>query len=124
MYKKAYRAEFEAQPPFNFELTVHKPAGWWWSTPNEIYEDDTLWTAARFNHKLLGLKLSAKGTPQKPNVQCEIYTNQNLTNDEKTAAAHTIKRALNVDEDLHEFYVLARKDKILCDVIRDLYNLT
>jgi len=28
--------------PFDFSLTVAKPAGWPWSTPKEIFENNTL----------------------------------------------------------------------------------
>jgi hypothetical protein len=28
--------------PFDFALTVAKPAGWPWSTPKEIFENKTL----------------------------------------------------------------------------------
>jgi hypothetical protein len=31
---------FRGVPPYSFELTVHKPAGWWWSTPNKVFENE------------------------------------------------------------------------------------
>ena len=39
--KKAFTVEFEAISPYNFELTLRKPAGWYWSTPEETCEKDT-----------------------------------------------------------------------------------
>jgi 3-methyladenine DNA glycosylase/8-oxoguanine DNA glycosylase len=123
LYKEAHDTEFNAKPPFSFELTVHKPAGWWWSTPNEIYEKDTLWTAARFDQKLLGLKLCSKGTTQRPRVQCQFFAQENLTNEEKSTATNVVNKALNVKEDLSEFYSLAKKDKILRDVVEDLCGM-
>jgi len=47
--------EFETVPPYSFEYTVNKPAGWWWSTPDEQFEKGTLWTATRFKGQLFGL---------------------------------------------------------------------
>jgi len=59
--KEAYSVEFEAVPPYSFELTVHKPAGWW-SAPSEAFENSVLWTATRFGSKLIGLKIESSGT--------------------------------------------------------------
>jgi len=123
LYKEAHRVEFEAASPFNFEFTVHKPAGWWWSTPNEIFEDGVLWTAARFDHKLLGLKLCSKGTLRKPCVKCQVFAPERLSDEEKANVTSTVKRALRVEEDLREFYALARKDTILRDVVKDLCGM-
>jgi hypothetical protein len=53
--------ELEAIPPYSFELTLRKPAGWYWSTPQEIFEKDTCWSVTRFNKALLGLKLHSTG---------------------------------------------------------------
>jgi hypothetical protein len=38
VFKEAYSVEFEPVPPYSFELTVHKPAGWSWSAPDEVFE--------------------------------------------------------------------------------------
>jgi 3-methyladenine DNA glycosylase/8-oxoguanine DNA glycosylase len=123
LYKETHCSEFEAKPPFSFELTVHKPAGWWWSTPNEIYEEGTLWTAARFNRKLLGLKLCSKGTSPRPRVRCQFFAQESPTKEEKSTETNIVKKALNVEEDLSEFYALAKKDKILRDVVEDLCGM-
>ena len=123
MHKEAHRVEFEATPPFSFELTVHKPAGWWWSTPNEIFENGVLWTAARFDHTLLGLKLCSKGTMQKPCVQCQVFAPERLSDEQKANVAGTVKRALGVEEDLREFYTLTQKDTILRNVVEDLCGM-
>jgi hypothetical protein len=37
----------KAIPPYDFALTVHKPAGWSLLTPFEIFEKGVLWTAMR-----------------------------------------------------------------------------
>jgi hypothetical protein len=52
VFKEAYRAELDAVPPYSFELTVHKPAGWWWSTPDEVFENGICWTVTRFKDAL------------------------------------------------------------------------
>jgi DNA-3-methyladenine glycosylase II len=120
---KAYSAEFEAVPPYSFELTVHKPAGWWWSTPNEIFESNVLWTATRFNSRLIGLKLESVGTLQKPRVRCEVSAEKKMSDTDKAIVTRMVKRALRVEENISEFYALARKDCVLRDVVEDLYGM-
>jgi DNA-3-methyladenine glycosylase II len=121
--KKAYSAEFEAVPPYSFELTVHKPAGWWWSTPNEIFENNVLWTTARFNSQLVGLKLESAGTLQKPQVCCEVFAEKKMNDTDKAMVTRMVKRALRVEENISEFYTLARNDHVLRGVVEDLYGM-
>jgi len=118
-------SSIELQPiaPFNFKLTVHKPAGWWFSTPNEFFEDETLWTAARLEGKLLGLKLRSAGTLLKPKLSCTIYSESPLNGETKSRLERTLKRALRVDEDINGFYSMAKKDEILREVVQDLYGM-
>jgi DNA-3-methyladenine glycosylase II len=121
--KETYSFEAEAIPPYNFELTMHKPAGWWWSTPDEIYKNPTCWTLTRFNGKLLGLKIQSTGTTQKPQMHCTTYSKKELAAQEKQDVTRIVERALKTQEDLTEFYKLAKKDKILSAVVKDLYGM-
>ena len=121
--KEAYSIEIEATPPFNFELTVHKPAGWWWSTPDETFEKDTLWTVARFKNALIGLKLKSLGTIEKPRIRCTIFSKAKISKTEAQDITRTVKRALNTEQDITEFYKLAQKDKILNAAVKDLYGM-
>jgi 3-methyladenine DNA glycosylase/8-oxoguanine DNA glycosylase len=121
--KEACSIEFEAVPPYRFELTVHKPAGWWWSTPDELFEDGTCWTATRFRNTLLGLKLESTGTLQKPRIQCTVFSKAALRPSETYQIMHMLKRALGTEEDLTEFYRLAQKDEVLSAVVNDLYGM-
>jgi 3-methyladenine DNA glycosylase/8-oxoguanine DNA glycosylase len=121
--KEAYSVEVKAAPPYSFELTVHKPAGWWWSTPAEVFESATCWTATRFRNTLLGLKLKSTGTLQKPRVQCTIFSKAEISRVEKQDITRMLKRALRTEEDLTEFYKLAKKDEILSAVVKDLYGM-
>jgi DNA-3-methyladenine glycosylase II len=121
--KEACSLELEAVPPYSFELTVHKPAGWWWSTPAEIFEDSTCWTVTRFRNLLLGLKLESTGTLQKPRIQCTVFAKAELSHAIEQDIMRMLKRALRTEEDLTEFYKLAQKDKILSAVVKDLYGM-
>jgi hypothetical protein len=111
--KQAGSATLNAVAPYNFELTVHKPAGWWWSIPDEKYEKGTLWTATRFNGALIGLKLRAAGTPRNPAVDCTFFSSRKLVDEEKGGLMRMLRRALLTDQNLGEFYALAEKDDIL-----------
>ncbi|MBT0158415.1 hypothetical protein G4O51_00330 [Candidatus Bathyarchaeota archaeon A05DMB-2] len=121
--KETFSVEFDAVPPYSFELTLHKPAGWWWSTPDEIFEDGVCWTVTRFNGELLGLKIWSTGTLQKPRMHCAVYSKAKVGNLEKQGITRMVKRALKAEEDLTEFYRLSRRDDILRGVVKDLYGM-
>ena len=121
--KKVHSFELNAVPPYSFDLTVHKPAGWWWATPYEIYEADVLWTAMRIRENLIGLKLESLGAPMKPRIGCHVYSESEPREELKGEAQRSIRRALRTDEDLNPFYEMALKDDILRDVVQDLRGM-
>ncbi|HYA78373.1 MAG TPA: hypothetical protein VEF91_06605, partial [Verrucomicrobiae bacterium] len=118
-----YSFKIDAIPPYNFELTIRKPAGWWWSSIDEEFKNDTCWTATRFKDELLGLKLRSTGDTDKPQIHCKIYSQAKMTASAKQLIKHMLKRALKTEEDLTPFYNLSRKDNILRDAVLDLYGM-
>jgi DNA-3-methyladenine glycosylase II len=121
--KEAFSVEFEAVPPYSFELTLHKPAGWWWSTPDEIFEGGICWTLTRFNGELLGLKIWSNGDAEKPRIHCTVYSKVEVGGSEKQGITRMVKRALKAEEDLGGFYKLSLNDDILHGVVKDLYGM-
>jgi DNA-3-methyladenine glycosylase II len=121
--KATYSEKVEAAPPYSFERTLHKPAGWWWSTPDEIFENSTCWTVTRFNGKLLGLKFWFSGTLQKPRIHCTIFSKGKVNALEKLGITRMVKRALKTEENLTAFYKLSQKDDVLRGVVKDLYGM-
>lgn len=121
--EKEYAFDLRAIPPYNFSLTVHKPAGWSWSTPKELFEVNTLWTTTRFKNNLIGIKLISIGTLMKPKIRCTLFSDEEFTDAEKSDLAIRLKRALRTEEDINEFYRIAKKDDILRDIIEDLYGM-
>jgi 3-methyladenine DNA glycosylase/8-oxoguanine DNA glycosylase len=117
-----FSVEFEAIPLYNFELTIRKPAGWFWSTPEEIFEEGTCWSVTRFTGELLGLKLCSVGTAKKSRVRCEIYSQTKLNDSDRQTITLMLKRALKVEADLKGFYELSQKDDLLQGVGKDLYG--
>ncbi len=110
-------------PPYNFELTVHKPAGWTLFSPLEVFEKEILWTALHLNNMLVGLKLSSKGSTHQPLLKIELFLKDVPTSEQKEAIKHMISSKLSVHEDLEEFYRMARKDPILKHTLNDLYGM-
>ena len=104
-------------------LPIRKPAGWWWSTPQEVYAAETCWTAMRLNGQLVGLKLQSKGTVQQPKIHCVVYCRGSIDAVGRQGIERILRRALKIDEDLCDFYRLAQKDPILRDAVKDLYGM-
>ena len=125
MAKLTRRFEFplRPRPPYDFELTVHKPAGWSLFTPFEVFDKSILWTALHIDGVLTGLKLSSQGSIERPLIKAQVF----LKDPPSTAQKDNIERALTfrlrVGEDLGAFYFMARKDPILRHTIDDLYGM-
>ena len=118
------RLRFEALPPYDFALTVHKPAGWPLSTPSEMFEKGVLWTALRMPPgKLFGLKLWSEGPVKKPEMVCKIYSHQNIRASERRELFKTLTWMLNLREDIEEFYALAEHDSLVRVLREDLYGM-
>ncbi len=111
------------RPPYNFELTVHKPAGWSLFSPLEVFEKGILWTALHLNGMLVGLKLSSKGSTKQPLLKIGVFLKDFPTSEQKEAIKHMLSSKLSVYEDLEGFYRMARKDPILKYTVNDLYGM-
>jgi|WetSurMetagenome_2_1015567.scaffolds.fasta_scaffold103527_1 DNA-3-methyladenine glycosylase II len=101
--------------PFDFALTVAKPAGWAWSTPKEIFGHSTLWTAVRVRDLPVGLKMSAR----KNRVLVRAYTESPLTQEDSDDLQDMLRIALGADEDLEGFYRFAQDDPVLRQAVAD-----
>jgi 3-methyladenine DNA glycosylase/8-oxoguanine DNA glycosylase len=113
----------QPKPPYNFDLTVHKPAGWSLFTPAEIFEEGTLWTALHINGMLTCLKLRSEGTIERPMIQADVFMREKPASDRKEAIRQTLACRLNIDQDLGAFYYMARRDPILMHTVDDLYGM-
>jgi len=114
----------KAVAPYDFSLTVHKPAGWSLLTPFEILESDTLWTAIRTpSGKIFGLKLRSLGTVKKPEISCDVHSLKKLSMNERKELSNTITWMLNLEEDIRQFYALAERDPLVKVLLKDLYGM-
>ena len=121
----AHRYKFAITPtaPFDFKLTVKKPAEWSLFNADEIYEANTLWTATRLQGRLLGLKLCSAGSVEKPHIDVTLFAADRLTDHELTGLESALVTLIGADQDLNDFYSMARKDDILKHTIEDLYGM-
>lgn len=111
------------KPPYNFELTVHKPAGWSLFTPFEVFDKGVLWTALHIDGILTGLKLCSRGTIERPLIQAQVYIKDRPTSGQKDSIEEAVADRLNIEDDLGAFYFMARKDPILRHTIDNLYGM-
>jgi DNA-3-methyladenine glycosylase II len=109
--------------PFDFRLTVRKPAGWDLFTSEEIYEGETLWTGIRFKGGPVGLKLESRGTLENPKVDVGVYSASRISARDEVDLRETLTVSLGARQDLSGFYDFAMKDGILKHVIEDLYGM-
>ena len=108
--QKSFEFEVRVPPPFDFDLTVAKPAGWHWSTIGEIHQPGKLWTAFRLqNWKAVGVKLlkSSGGG------DVSVYAANPLGGLEKEEIKKIVARGLGQNEDLESFIKKYQNDPIL-----------
>jgi hypothetical protein len=101
--------------PFDFHLTVAKPAGWHWSTLNEIFGDSIFWSGIYFKKSPIGLKMSATGNK----VNVVAFSNSLLADMDVSELKSNIRSGLGASEDLPAFYQFAREDPILSVTVED-----
>ncbi|MBM3120313.1 MAG: hypothetical protein FJ006_12360 [Chloroflexi bacterium] len=109
--------------PYDFELTVRKPAGWPLFTPFEIYKGGILWTALHIANLLTGLKLRSVGSTEQPSILIDVFLKDIPKSTQKNVIKNLLATKLAADEDLTEFYSMARKDPILKHTLGDLYGM-
>ena len=102
---------------------MKKPAEWSLFNAGEIYEANTLWSATRLRGRLLGLKLHSVGTVEEPRIDVALFTSDRPTDRELTALKEALVTLIGADQDLNDFYDMARKDEILRHTVEDLYGM-
>ena len=110
-------------PPFDFALTVKKPAGWRLFSSSEVYENDVLWSAAHIKGRLTGLRIKSFGTVERPRIATTVFAEEKLSGQERADFKRTLEALLDVTGDIREFYEFASDDSILRHVVKDLYGM-
>jgi DNA-3-methyladenine glycosylase II len=105
--------------PFDFSLTVAKPAGWHWATPKETFEDGILWSGISLGRTPVGLKMqSGEG-----DVEVHVFCEKALDAEALRELRDLVGSGLGADEDLLGFYGFARDDPVLSTTVDDLYGM-
>ncbi len=110
-------------PPFDFKLTVRKPAGWDFLTSKEVFEGRTMWTGMRFRGRPVGLKIESRGTVKHPRVLVGAYADGGISDRDADELKKTLAVCLGAEQDLRDFYDFASNDEILKHAVRDLYGM-
>lgn len=120
---KRFRVRLHPIPPYNFQLTVQKPAGWSLFTHFEVYEQGILWTAFHLDDTLVGLKLRSTGTTRRPLILIDVFTKRPCPQSQRAMIQEALAARLAVSEDLSGFYRMARRDPILPHTLANLYGM-
>jgi 3-methyladenine DNA glycosylase/8-oxoguanine DNA glycosylase len=115
--------EINPIPPYNFDLTVRKPADWSLFTPLEVYEEKTLWTAVHLNSILVGVKLDSHGTTEAPRVAASLFFKTKPSGEMLDVIENSLVHCIGADDDLSEFNEMAKKDPVLGYAAADLYGM-
>ncbi|MBI2935098.1 MAG: hypothetical protein HYY29_05970 [Chloroflexi bacterium] len=111
--------QLDMPAPFDFALTVAKPAGWHWSAPREVFDNGVLWSGIYLDDKPVGLKMTAEDRT----VSAAVYARSGLNPPELARAKDEIDYALGRDVDLRGFYRFAARDELLSRVVKDLHGM-
>jgi 3-methyladenine DNA glycosylase/8-oxoguanine DNA glycosylase len=111
--------ELNLLEPFSFELTVHKPAGWHWSTPSEKFRNGKFWSGFRLHNEPVGLKMQAAANI----VRADIYGQEPTDEDYLIAIKRELGKALGEEEDIKGFYEFARSEPILNEAVDHLRGM-
>jgi 3-methyladenine DNA glycosylase/8-oxoguanine DNA glycosylase len=114
-----HRFTLRIPEPFDFSLTVAKPAGWHWATPKETFGDGILWSGIRLGGEPVGLKMHAG----RKGVDVQAFSKKGLGREALLVLEEQVGSGLGAGEDLAGFYRFARDDPILATTVDDLYGM-
>jgi DNA-3-methyladenine glycosylase II len=73
--------------------------------------------------EMLGLKLTSAGTVENPELICKVYAQRKFSSNRRTELSKTLAWILNIEEDVSEFYALAKNDPLVDTLVKDLYGM-
>jgi len=116
------------KPPFSFEHTVQKDtrfgANWYWLTPFESYEQGIMRSGFRVpeTQEPVGLLVQSKGSVNQPSLEIKFFSYHSLSDFEKQQAMAVLRRSLDAERDIKEFYELSEDYPVLKQAKQDLYG--
>jgi len=121
--EKTFSFQTRPIPPYDFGLTVRKPAGWDLFNSEEALEGGVFWSAARIGGRLAGLKIESLGTVERPRMTTTVFTKTEVPSRERADFRSALEVLLGANDDLNEFYTFAKEDPILRHTVKDLYGM-
>ena len=111
----------DASPPFDFDLTAQIFS----SGDKQIrtYSNRQFSVVLRVNGKLVLIKLASTGSVEKPEVMCEIKSNDLITKEDLQTAKEAIKFIFNLNFPLCSFYEEIKNDTAMYAITQQLYGL-
>jgi 3-methyladenine DNA glycosylase/8-oxoguanine DNA glycosylase len=108
--KKTAILRLETKKPFNFRFTVWKPSHF--SSPLEIFDEERniCYRTLLLGNRPIGLKMSKL---ENNTIRADIYSNSRISRRELEDLSNKLRWSYGLDENLAEFYRIARKDKLL-----------
>ena len=126
MYSLKRQSSFRlsAAEPYNFELTVRKPAGWSWFTPYEIWEQGTIWSGFWFTPKA-GKKfpVGVRATERNGIIAIDLFSAEKPDKSDLNILKTKMANSLGVNEDLKPLYRLMAKNNTLKPLARRLRGM-
>ncbi|XOB40471.1 MAG: DNA-3-methyladenine glycosylase family protein [Candidatus Nealsonbacteria bacterium] len=114
--KKIFSSILKPTPPYNFNVTIHKPSHFP-SSDNE-WSKGKYWITMVWRGKYLGLKLENKGTVKRPKIRFSVYSKKPLLKSYKDSLMTEIEWRFNLKSDISEFARKFKKDKILKPLLK------
>ncbi len=114
---RSARFVYDPIPPYDFELTVRKPAGWSWFTPFEHWDKGVIWSGFWFDTPGRGqsrkVPVGVKAHRSGSRVVAEVFTRARLDRQDRRRLKDLLEGALGVHEDLRPLYRIMRQEPIL-----------
>lgn len=73
--------------------------------------------------EMFGLKLSSVGNVEEPEIHCELFSHEKLSQNKREELSDTVAWMLSLREDIREFYSLAESDPLVRKLVKDLYGM-
>jgi DNA-3-methyladenine glycosylase II len=118
----AYTKNLTLEPlaPFSLELSTQVFSN---GAPNvRSYINGVFSQVLQLNDDLVLVKISAKGSPEKPKLAIELKSSQPIATKTQQSALQTIIYILSLDFNLSEFYHEVEKNPILKQITQKLYG--
>lgn len=118
--RKITTLELETDRPFNFRFTIWKPSHF--TSSLEIFDEkrNSCYRTMLLGKRLLGLRFTELDSV---GIKAEVYSNSSLNKAEEEDLTRRLRGSYGLDEDLNDFYKIAKKDRLLRPTLRAMKGM-